>query len=60
MFMKNSKKCLENIELNIEHFKKMGGRLYRIYHTPDDVSSLVLCLPNTRFFTKIVRRSLQS
>lgn len=26
MFMKNSKKCLEKVELNIEHFKKMGGQ----------------------------------
>ncbi|PEA31920.1 DUF6044 family protein [Bacillus toyonensis] len=26
MFTKNSKKCLEKVELNIEHFKKMGGQ----------------------------------
>lgn len=26
MFTKNSKKCLEKIELNIKHFKKMGGQ----------------------------------
>ncbi|PEY37519.1 hypothetical protein CN354_12125 [Bacillus cereus] len=26
MFKKNSKKRLENLQLNIEHFKKMGGR----------------------------------
>lgn len=26
MFKKGSKKHLKNVELNIEHFKKMGGR----------------------------------
>ena len=26
MFKKNSKKRLKNVELNIDHFKKMGGR----------------------------------